>query len=158
MGNICLVWWHFLSSGMGIMQFESWQAMGFGVPVLRKRGRRKGALSAWPGSSFWKASPNRQEAKIGPCCLSITPFESIQSLLNTYCVQSACCTWGWGAFGNEQGWLLAPQDPTPSGGIGKFINHFKIQPRERSFKEMVLWDHVMCVVSRFSCVRLFVTL
>lgn len=46
-------------------------------------------LSAWPGSYVRKASPDVQEAKTDPFCFSILRFDSIQSLLNTYCVQSA---------------------------------------------------------------------
>lgn len=71
---------------MGIMQFESWRAMGFGVPVLGWRGVGGGmeeALSAWPGGSVWKASPNVQEAKPGPFCLNLLCFDSIQSVSNT---------------------------------------------------------------------------
>ena len=98
---------------MGIMQFESWRAVGFGMPVLRNRERRKEALSAWPGSSVWKTSPNTQEAKIGPCCLSITPFESIQSLLNTYCVQSVAVPGaeGHSEMNKDGSWL--PKTPHP---------------------------------------------
>lgn len=59
---------------MGIMHFESWQAVGFGVPVLGGRGRREEALLALPGSSVWRASPKVQEAKIGPFYLSIIWF------------------------------------------------------------------------------------
>lgn len=73
---------------MGIMHFESWQAVGFGVPVLGRRGRREEALLALPGSSVWKASPKVQEAKIGPFCLSVIGFNYMWSLLNMYCVQS----------------------------------------------------------------------
>lgn len=77
---------------MGIMQFESWQAMGFGTPVLGSRGRREEVLSALPGSSVWNASPKVKKPMWAIFGLSIIWFNSIQFVEHLLCTE--CCAWG----------------------------------------------------------------
>lgn len=50
---------------MGIMQFESWQAMGFGVPVLRRGKEERGSLSlAW--ELFLESLPKQARSQDWP--------------------------------------------------------------------------------------------
>lgn len=75
---------------MGIMQFESWQARGFGVPVLGRSGAAGGRGSLSTAQELCLENLSQvPEAKTGPFSWSIIWLESIQSLLCTYCVQSA---------------------------------------------------------------------
>lgn len=115
---------------MGIMQFESWQARGFGVPVLGRSGAGRGerfsqhcpgALSGKPvpsaRSQDWSFQLEHYLARVYP-----------EFIVHLLCAE--CCARGQGAFGSDQGQLPALRDLISSGGAGKSIDDSEIQPRE----------------------------
>lgn len=72
---------------MGIMQFESWQARGFGVPVLGRSGAGgEEVLSALPRSSVWKTCPKCQKPRLVLSAGAL--FGS--SLSRVYCAPTVC--------------------------------------------------------------------
>lgn len=76
---------------MVVMQFESWQAVGFDCAELGRRGRSRG-LSLPPPLGLARglcleSLSKSTRSQDGPFCLKIVGFDAIQSLLSTYCVQ-----------------------------------------------------------------------
>lgn len=153
MGNICLVWWYCLSSEMGIMQFESWQAMRFGTPVLGRRGRREEVLSALPGSSVWNASSKVKKPMSAIFCLSIFWFNSIQLIEHLLCTE--CWVLCLGLRSIRKWTRTALQNFSSSGGTGKSIDNSKIQARKRPSGDSVveLWARVNSTEKAGKCLR-----
>lgn len=112
------------------MQFESWQALGFGLPVLggrREEGKRvsRPCLRALPGKPLQKL----QEAQMGPLYMIVIWSDSVWNLSNTYRVQALCP--GHSQVSEDGSLPSSRPSFTSGGGTGNSIDDSKTQPSQR---------------------------